>query len=246
MIIESENYISQALSASNHGLLPIQRPNSMNSYGLILNTIGMRPFWTCFINQILKPISNVLLPAQIWRNYRDQGQDIQEMKTQNDKSDDKKHDKPSESGSKIVETVKNKEMNDCDDGNDNDNSDDCEQEWDFKSHHTFMIRYKQGEDIALETHIDASDVTLNVCLGKPGFEGAKVYFHNISGSIKDKEANKSYQSPHPENQCQYCTYKLFHKIGWGVLHIGKYVHGAETLTNGERCNVVIWAREYES
>ena len=41
---------------------------------------------------------------------------------------------------------------------------------DLDDHHTFIVRYKQGEDIGLDPHEDDSDVTLNVCLGKD-FQG---------------------------------------------------------------------------
>lgn len=33
-------------------------------------------------------------------------------------------------------------------------------------HHAFMVQYRQGEDLGLDMHTDACDVTLNVCLGK--------------------------------------------------------------------------------
>jgi hypothetical protein len=36
----------------------------------------------------------------------------------------------------------------------------------LKSHHAFTVKYKVGEDLNLATHIDASDITLNTCLGK--------------------------------------------------------------------------------
>ena len=180
LLMESENYIQESLNSKNHGLLPIKRPNSMNAYGLVLNSIGMKKSWTYFIQQIIKPLSDALIPCKT-----------------------KKY-------------------------------------WDFKNHHTFIIRYKNGEDVNLDTHIDASAITLNVCLGKPGFEGAKVYFHGIDG-MDNKD---SYKSPHPDDDsCKYCQYQLFHKIGFGVLHVGNYIHGTKTLQKGERSNVVIWCKE---
>ena len=191
LLEESENYIKESLYSANSGLLPITRPNSMNSYGLVLNSIGMTKAWNCFIDEIIKPLSDVLIPAQQFKQGR----------------------------------------------NEQNNG------WIFKSHHTFMIRYKQGEDIHLDTHIDASAVTLNVCIGnKPGFEGANVYFHSIANSEQDKEQNE-YQSPHPDD-CEHCRYELSHKIGYGVLHPGNFIHGTKTLTKGTRSNVVIWCKEY--
>ena len=34
------------------------------------------------------------------------------------------------------------------------------------SHHGFIVEYAVGKDASLDFHVDASDVTLNVCLGK--------------------------------------------------------------------------------
>ena len=45
----------------------------------------------------------------------------------------------------------------------------------FTSHHSFMVQYKQGEDLGLDMHHDDSDVTLNVCLGKE-FTGATLCY----------------------------------------------------------------------
>lgn len=42
-------------------------------------------------------------------------------------------------------------------------------------HHCFLVRYKAGEDVKLALHVDDSEVTLNVCLGKEfkGIEATK-------------------------------------------------------------------------
>ena len=42
--------------------------------------------------------------------------------------------------------------------------------------HGFTVRYKQGEDLELAEHRDSSNATMNVCLGRPGFEGSSLYF----------------------------------------------------------------------
>mgnify|MGYP003333528851 CR=1 FL=1 len=43
-----------------------------------------------------------------------------------------------------------------------------------------MVQYKHGEDLGLDMHTDASDVTLNVCLGKE-FTGAGLTFCGVRG-----------------------------------------------------------------
>jgi len=93
------------------------------------------------------------------------------------------------------------------------------------SHHAFMVKYKLGEDISLDTHVDDSEVTLNVCLGKEFIDG-KLYFHGIRDT--------------PNEHTDYFEFQ--HKLGVAIIHIGKHVHGASKITGGERCNLIIWCR----
>lgn len=116
----------------------------------------------------------------------------------------------------------------------------------FRSQHTFVVRYKMGEDLDLKTHRDDSDLTLNVCLGKE-FEGATLYFHGDRGSActcaaaEDGSAAEEFAYPHPQH-CRYCTFKYAHTPGVGIMHTGAHVHGAERLTSGERSNLIVWCR----
>uniref|UniRef100_A0A0G4FYD7 Fe2OG dioxygenase domain-containing protein n=1 Tax=Chromera velia CCMP2878 TaxID=1169474 RepID=A0A0G4FYD7_9ALVE len=50
-----------AFAASN---LPAHRPNSMNSYGLILDDIGMTPFVLALREEILKPLAEAFFPLE--------------------------------------------------------------------------------------------------------------------------------------------------------------------------------------
>ena len=49
------------------------------------------------------------------------------------------------------------------------------------SHHSFMVRYKQGEDLGLDMHTDDSDVTFNICF-VDNFTGAMLAFCGRMGS----------------------------------------------------------------
>jgi len=120
--------------------------------------------------------------------------------------------------------------------------------FEFQSQHTFVVRYKMGEDLDLKTHRDDSDLTLNVCLGKE-FEGATLYFHRDPGSVRacacsaseDGNTAEEFAYPHPE-RCRYCTFKYAHTPGVGLMHTGAHVHGAERLISGERSNLIVWCR----
>lgn len=42
--------------------IPVQRPNSMNNYGVILNLVGMRDMFTWIQREVGRPISHSLGP----------------------------------------------------------------------------------------------------------------------------------------------------------------------------------------
>lgn len=118
----------------------------------------------------------------------------------------------------------------------------------FESLHTFIVRYRMGEDLDLKTHADDSDMTFNVCLGKE-FEGARLYFHKDSGSscscnsgMSAEEVAEEFSYPHPAT-CKYCTFHYDHTPGVGLMHTGQHIHGVEQLTKGERSNLIFWCRK---
>merc|ERR1712224_476341 len=81
--------------------------------------------------------------------------------------------------------------------------------------HSFTVRYRGDEDRRLDTHVDSSDVTLNVCLGGD-FKGGGVYFHGLSSSgLADPMT-----SPHPVD-CKYCLVNHPHEAGLALLHLGE-------------------------
>lgn len=91
--------------------------------------------------------------------------------------------------------------------------------------YAFTIRYKEGEDVALREHSDASLITMNVNLNIPSrtnethYEGSTLYF-------VDEETGE-----HHNVQFQ---------PGMAVLHRGMTRHAAEPIVHGERTNMVVW------
>uniref|UniRef100_A0A7S0JIE8 Fe2OG dioxygenase domain-containing protein n=1 Tax=Calcidiscus leptoporus TaxID=127549 RepID=A0A7S0JIE8_9EUKA len=90
-------------------------------------------------------------------------------------------------------------------------------------HHSFVVSYREGEDLGLDMHTDDSDVTLNVCLGDV-FDGAGLTFCGDVGS--------------PQHRFQSFQYQ--HQIGRGLLHLGRRRHGADDLRSGHRTNLIMW------
>jgi len=98
----------------------------------------------------------------------------------------------------------------------------------FDQHHSFIVRYKLGEDHGLDMHTDDSEVTFNVCLGKD-FCGAGLQFCGDRGTPQHRHASARYQ----------------HCIGRCLVHLGHRRHGADDITYGERLNLIIWSRNHE-
>lgn len=93
----------------------------------------------------------------------------------------------------------------------------------FDGHHSFMVRYRAGEDLGLDMHTDDSDVTFNVCLGEV-FTGATLSFCGMFGA--------------PGHRRHEHTYR--HEVGRAVLHLGNRRHGADDIETGRRSNLIVW------
>jgi hypothetical protein len=98
------------------------------------------------------------------------------------------------------------------------------------SHHGFVVEYAMGKDVKLDFHVDMSDVTLNVCLGKQ-FTGGNLYF----GGVRC-ELHQQTQTAGDED------FEFEHQPGKGILHVGKHRHLARKITSGERHNLILWCR----
>ncbi|KAI3885117.1 hypothetical protein MKW98_002509 [Papaver atlanticum] len=98
------------------------------------------------------------------------------------------------------------------------------------SHHGFVVEYGKDRDVDLGFHVDDSEVTLNVCLGKQ-FSGGDLFFRGIRC---DKHVNTESQ---PEESFDYS-----HVPGQAVLHRGRHRHGARATKSGHRINLLLWCR----
>lgn len=85
----------------------------------------------------------------------------------------------------------------------------------------------------LSFHVDDSDVTINVCLGRE-FEGGDLLCHGQRCELHCKST-----PPLPElNEGT----RVSHKVGQAIIHIGKHRHAALPITAGERSNLILWCR----
>ncbi|KAG9155060.1 hypothetical protein Leryth_011046 [Lithospermum erythrorhizon] len=98
------------------------------------------------------------------------------------------------------------------------------------SHHGFVVEYGTDRDIDLGFHVDDSEVTLNICLGKQ-FTGGELFFRGVRC---EKHVNTETQSEEPMD--------YVHIPGRAVLHRGRHRHGARATTGGHRINLLLWCR----
>ncbi|XP_074590082.1 2-oxoglutarate and iron-dependent oxygenase domain-containing protein CP2-like isoform X1 [Curcuma longa] len=98
------------------------------------------------------------------------------------------------------------------------------------SHHGFVVEYGKDKDVELGFHVDDSEVTLNVCLGKD-FSGGQLFFRGVRC---DKHVNTETQTEE--------IFDYSHVPGQAVLHLGRHRHGALPTTSGHRINMLLWCR----
>ncbi|KAI9120119.1 hypothetical protein K1719_008767 [Acacia pycnantha] len=98
------------------------------------------------------------------------------------------------------------------------------------SHHGFVVEYGIHRDTELGFHVDDSEVTLNICLGKQ-FTGGELFFRGVRC---DEHVTTQ---PLSEEIFDYS-----HVPGRAVLHNGRHRHGARATTSGQRINLIIWCR----
>jgi len=141
-------------------------PNSMNSYGVVLDRVGFQAAMAALMEAVVSPLAVELFPAV--------------------------------GGGSL------------------------------DSHHGFAVEYRPGADVDLGFHVDASDVTLNLCLGSQ-FEGGDLYFEGRRCGL------------HRQTGCSPSDrFTWAHTPGVALLHAGKHRHGALEITQGERLNLILW------
>ena len=142
------------------------RPNTMNNYGVVLDSIGFGPFLQELMTRYVHPFAS--------RLYADAGGDS------------------------------------------------------LDNHHGFIVEYEVGKDTSLDFHVDASDVTLNVCLGRE-FTGGALIFRGIRCAVCQQT------EPRPPEE-----FEISHVPGRAILHRGKHRHGANPILGGQRSNLILW------
>ena len=87
--------------------------------------------------------------------------------------------------------------------------------------YAFTIRYKEGEDVTLQEHSDASLYTMNINLNLPkeDYEGSSLYFVDTTTGV---HTNVTLES------------------GVALLHLGMTRHAALPIQGGSRTNMVVW------
>ena len=69
-------------------------------------------------------------------------------------------------------------------------------------------------------------MTLNISLGDQ-FEGGDLYFGTMAKSTRTVFSNFTFIPHHPT---------------FGIFHRGQHLHGSDSITSGERYNLIIWLR----
>ena len=99
----------------------------------------------------------------------------------------------------------------------------------FGKHHAFMVSYGEDAEQDLSLHVDASHITLNICLATDAvgseihFTGARCALH--VNTLPDSEAVRHR-----------------FEVGDAMLHVGNQRHYVAPLLKGRRQNLLVWYR----
>ena len=156
--------------------IPVQRPNSMNNYGVILNLVGLQPHYTRLQNQVFSPIARMLFP-QAGQGYFNSHHTFVVQYV----SHEKKAPTAITHVPNFFEQVHSRP----------------------ESSTLFILhRYEPKGDKGLDMHTDASDVTFNACLGEE-FTGAPLVFCGLQGSPSHRKQTLTYA--HEKGRCVTTT-----------------------------------------
>ena len=100
----------------------------------------------------------------------------------------------------------------------------------FIGQHSYIVRYGGGFDNQLGFHVDASDLTLNICLQEAA-DGAEIYFQGVRCALHIDEPAAIHEQ-----------WEWKHKQGVGLFHHGKNRHGVRPINGGRRINLIIWCQ----
>lgn len=174
----------------------LERPNTMNNYGAIVNGLGFGTSMNALIEAVVCPLAGALFPAHGGLEFGGT------------------HHRCAPQFACACVLRRSRAS---------------------RGSRSFLVKYKMSEDLSLNKHRDASDVTLNVCLGRT-FTGGTLFFHGEGERLFAATATGE-RLPSAER-----TLSLQHVRGMGVMHIGDHIHGADPLTSGERWNLIVWRR----
>ena len=99
----------------------------------------------------------------------------------------------------------------------------------FGDQHAFMVLYGEDAERDLALHVDASHITLNICLENDG-HGGEI---NFTGARCARHVNEPPDRP-----------SVSHRFEPGdvLLHLGNQRHHVSPLLGGRRRNLLVWYR----
>ncbi len=111
-------------------------------------------------------------------------------------------------------------------------------------HSGHTIGYGTGamRETALRLHVDDSLLTVNVCLGRPGFTGSSLLFTGAQAVCLPQVARMQARRDLVRRLSEV-EVAAVPKPGWALLHLGAHPHRTLPIQSGERFNWVLWFHE---
>jgi hypothetical protein len=103
----------------------------------------------------------------------------------------------------------------------------------FQDIYSKIVKYSPGKDEDWPAHVDVSEFTLNICLGRE-FKGANLL---LFGSKKNNKEAYGEDNDNDFKEAEIVEYK--HIPGQMIIHRGSNRHSVSYLSQGTRYNIII-------
>lgn len=117
------------------------------------------------------------------------------------------------------------------------------------SAHTIAYGVADGREHKLALHVDDSLITVNLCLGKEGFEGSELYFTGwqpLTWEPVARAQRKRAALAGAAAGLDSSEVKVKPRPGRALVHFGHHPHRTVEIAAGTRCNWVLWFRPVEA
>lgn len=110
----------------------------------------------------------------------------------------------------------------------------------FNAYAIYYNATGEGEK-SLNTHVDDSDITVNITLMKENLDGCEVYFTDAP-DYGNAYCIKNFSKMKQKLQKGSSSYSIKPEVGTCMLHYGNHPHMTSQIQSGKRVSLILWLK----